>query len=199
MLPDREKAEAMLVEAEKLNPGPWGNHSRVVAQCAEKVAKKAGLNSEKAYIVGLLHDIGRREGVTNFRHIIDGYDYLKKQGYDEAAKICLTHSFCIRDICMHIGACDLTQEQYQRLEVLLKECNYDDYDRLIQLCDSIALPTKAVDLDTRMEDVKRRYGSYPEEKRKKNFELKKYFEEKMGQDLYMVVAEKTEDNSCVTN
>ena len=26
-----------------------------------------------------------------------------------------------------------------------------------------------------------------------------YFEEKMGQDLYMVVAEKTEDNSCVTN
>ena len=199
MLPDREKAEAMLVEAEKLNPGSWGNHSRVVAQCAKKVAKKAGLNSEKAYIVGLLHDIGRREGVTNFRHIIDGYDYLKKQGYDEVAKICLTHSFCIQDICMYIGVCDLTQEQYQRLEVLLKECNYDDYDRLIQLCDSIALPTKAVDLDTRMEDVKRRYGSYPEEKRKKNFELKKYFEEKMGQDLYVVVAEKTEDNSCVTN
>ena len=38
MLPTREQAEALLREAELCNPGPWGNHSRVAAHCAEKIA-----------------------------------------------------------------------------------------------------------------------------------------------------------------
>lgn len=38
MLPTRKEAEELLLEAEKCNPGPWGNHSRVVAHCAEKIA-----------------------------------------------------------------------------------------------------------------------------------------------------------------
>ncbi len=36
MLPTRERAEEFLIEAEKCNPGAWGNHSRVVVHCAEK-------------------------------------------------------------------------------------------------------------------------------------------------------------------
>ena len=36
MLPSREKAEELLQETEKCNPGPWWNHSRVAAHCAEK-------------------------------------------------------------------------------------------------------------------------------------------------------------------
>lgn len=31
MLPTREQAEELLNEAEKCNPGLWGNHSRVAA------------------------------------------------------------------------------------------------------------------------------------------------------------------------
>ena len=38
MLPTREQAELLLKEAEKCNPGPWGNHSRVTAHCAERIA-----------------------------------------------------------------------------------------------------------------------------------------------------------------
>ena len=38
MLPTKEEAEKLLAEAEKCNPGPWGNHSRVAAHCAEKIA-----------------------------------------------------------------------------------------------------------------------------------------------------------------
>ena len=37
-----------------------------------------------------------------------------------------------------------------------------------------------------MEDVKNRYGSYPQAKYDKNFELKVYFEKLMGKDLYTV-------------
>ena len=46
----------------------------------------------------------------------------------------------------------------------LHRCFYDDYDRLIQLCDSIAMVNGVVDLKTRMDDVERRYGYYPENK-----------------------------------
>ena len=41
---------------------------------------------------------------------------------------------------------------------------FDDYDRLIQLCDSLAGSEGVMDMEERMLDVKRRYGSYPQDK-----------------------------------
>ena len=35
--PDRKTAEAMLAEAEKIDPGPWGNHCRVAAYAASMI------------------------------------------------------------------------------------------------------------------------------------------------------------------
>lgn len=190
MLPSREEAERMLAEGEKRNPGPWGNHSRTVAKSAEKIAQQVEeLDPQKAYIVGLLHDIGRREGVTYIAHVIDGYDYLMKQGFDEPAKICITHSFALQNIEHYIGKRDITEEKYERIKRLLDGYEYDDYDRLIQLCDSIAFPEGVVELKIRMDDVEQRYGYYPPEKRKVNYEIKEYFEKKMGKNLYEVVSD----------
>ena len=62
MYPDRKTAEALLAEAEPHNPGPWGDHSRIAAHCAEAIARACGLDADKAYVLGLLHDIGRRYG-----------------------------------------------------------------------------------------------------------------------------------------
>ena len=81
--PDREKAEALLREAEDCNPGPWGNHSRIAARCAEKIAAAAGMDSEKAYVLGLLHDIGRKFGVKHLGHVWDGWQYMSRSGYPE--------------------------------------------------------------------------------------------------------------------
>jgi len=188
MLPDRTKAEEMLLEAESRNPGPWGNHSRMVAKCAQRIAVNCGMDEEKAYILGLLHDIGRRYGVTYLAHVTDGYKYLMALGYDEPAKVCITHSFAEKDISGYIGNKDVSDEDYALLLRLLKLYEYDDYDRLIQLCDSIAFPDRVVDLKTRMDDVERRYGAaYPLSKRQKNYELKRYFEKKMEKDLYEAV------------
>ena len=64
--------------------------------------------------------------------------------------------------------------------------DYEDYDKLIQVCDSLA-GVVVMDMEERMADVKRRYGSYPQDKWDKNLELKAYFEEKMQQDIYKVV------------
>lgn len=71
MLPTREEAEALLREAEQCNPGPWGDHSRTAAHCAEAIAAHCpGLDPDKAYILGLLHDIGRRFGVRHLGHCV---------------------------------------------------------------------------------------------------------------------------------
>ena len=85
--PDRETAEALLREAESRNPGPWGDHSRYVALCAETIAAACGMDSEKACVLGLLHDIGRREGVKHLGHVYDGFTYMNRLGYPDAARI----------------------------------------------------------------------------------------------------------------
>lgn len=192
MIPTRAEAERLLAEAESRNPGPWGDHSRIAAHCAEKIAGSCdGLDSEKAYILGLLHDIGRRFGVRHLGHVSDGYTYMMSLGYDEAAKICLTHSFHHRSVKEYIGNFDTSDEELALINTALAEVTLDDYDRLIQLCDSLAGSERIMDIEERMGDVQRRYGSYPQEKWDSNLRLKKYFEEKIGKDIYDIVEQET--------
>lgn len=184
MLPTKVEALRILESGYKKNPGQWKSHSIIVAKCAYKISSCCrNMNPEKAYILGLLHDIGRQEGVTYIAHVIDGYDFLMKSGYDEAAKICITHSFSIKNIFDYIGKKDITDDRFEKINTLLKNYEYDDYDRLIQLCDSIALPDHSTNIIKRMDDVKKRYGSYPANKWNKNIELEKYFEAMSGLDI----------------
>lgn len=185
--PDREKAEALLREAEDCNPGPWGNHSRIAARCAEKIAAAAGMDSEKAYVLGLLHDIGRKFGVKHLGHVWDGWQYMSRSGYPEVERICLTHSFCVPDIRVYIGKFDIPEQQQAEMQDALFRLQYDDYDKLIQLCDCLAGGEGIMDMEARMLDVKRRYGFYPQEKWDNNLALKAYFEGKCGKDIYEVV------------
>ncbi len=188
MLPTREQAEELLKDAEQCNPGPWGNHSRTAAHCAQKIAQACtDLDPEKAYILGLLHDIGRKFGVRHLGHVSDGYSYMMSLGYEEVAKICLTHSFHDQTLDSYVGNFDTTKEELQLIQDTLKNVVMDEYDRLIQLCDSIAGADGVLDMEERMLDVKKRYGSYPQEKWDINLTLKKYFEEKMGKSLYTIV------------
>jgi len=191
MLPSREEAEKLLREAERCNPGPWGNHSRVTAHCAEKIAMAcADMDYEKAYVLGLLHDIGRKFGVRHLGHVSDGYSYMMELGYDEAAKICLTHSFNNQTVDQYIGKFDVSDEELNLIQVTLKKVEMDDYDRLIQLCDALAGAEGVLDIEERMLDVKNRYGFYPQEKWDSNVYLKQYFEKKMGRDIYNIVDKK---------
>ena len=75
MLPDTDRALKELAIAEKLNPGAWVQHSRNVGIAARNIAKRVdGLLPEKAYVLGLLHAIGRRVGVVGaVRHVWEGY------------------------------------------------------------------------------------------------------------------------------
>ncbi|MCQ2211947.1 MAG: hypothetical protein MJZ34_16825, partial [Paludibacteraceae bacterium] len=68
----------------------------------------------------------------------------------------------------------------------LAKATYDEYDWLIQLCDSLAGADGVLDIEERMGDVKRRYGSYPQAKWDSNINLMHYFEKKMGENIYVV-------------
>lgn len=188
MIPDKENAELILMEAERNNPGDWAAHSRVTAQIAEKIATYCnGIDAEKAYVLGLLHDIGRQFGISQMRHIYDGYRYMLELGYDEVARVCLTHSFQCHDIYDYVGTFDITKEQQNELERILVETTFNDYDLLIQLCDTLAGKNGSLRIEERIEDLISRYGTYPQKKMKRNFELKEYFEKFVGQDLYNIL------------
>ena len=145
------------------------------------------MDSNKAYILGLLHDIGRKFGVRHMGHVSDGYSYMMSLGYDEGAQICLTHSFNNQTTDEYIGKFDTTDTELKMIQDVLKSAVIDEYDRLIQLCDSLAGTEGVLDIEERMRDVKRRYGSYPQAKWNYNLALKKHFEEKMGKEIYAVV------------
>lgn len=187
MFPNREGALEILYDAEKSNPGGWVNHCLIVGQCAEKIAARCGLDEDKAYVLGLLHDIGRKFGKFHFGHVVQGYRYMLKLGYDEVARICLTHSFPTKNIDEFIGEFDMPQEDIEEMKAILEQLTYDEYDKLIQICDCLAGSEGVMNMKARMIDVEQRYGYYPEQKRVKNLGLKKYFEDITGENIYRII------------
>lgn len=188
--PTVAQAESLIAQADEMNKGAWTEHCKVAAFCARKIAEKCSdLNADKAYVYGLLHDIGRREGVTDMKHIIHGYNFMKSLGYDECAKICLTHSFPYQDINAYNGKNDCTDEETEFVAKFLSEVEYNDYDKLIQLCDALALPSGVTFIEKRLVDVALRRGvnDLTVVKWKKYFELKDYFDAKTRTDIYKLI------------
>jgi HD superfamily phosphodiesterase len=188
--PSKNTAIKVIEQSEKLNPGLWKQHSEFVALACKNIAEHCiNLDSDKAYILGLLHDIGRRIGVVSEGHTIAGYKYCMEQGWDDVAKICVTHSFMIQDIHSAIGKWDVTKEEYELTESIINSVVYDDYDLLVQLGDALALPTGFCLLEKRFVDVACRYGvhKYTVARWKKTIEIKDYFEKKIKCSIYDVL------------
>jgi len=191
LMPSREKAENILLWANEKNPGLWIGHCKATAIAAETIALKGGLDPEKAYILGLLHDIGYHgyeNGKGTTCHIYFGYDLMMEKGYETVAKICLTHSFpAVQDINTYSGFdmyCSNDEKAF--ISSFLLETIYDDYDKLIQLCDCLGTPHGITTIEKRnVEGVMRKgfnvntlknWTSY--------FEQKDYFDEKCGINIY---------------
>ena len=195
MIPTRKQAKALLKDAKACNPGKWVKHSKVTAHSAKKIAEACGMDAKKAYVLGLLHDIGRKYCRRYIGHVYDGYTYMMSLGYDEAARICLTHSFQTQSLSDYVGKHDISQQELAHLEELLQTVEYDDYDRLIQLCDSISGSQGVMKIEERMNNVRKRYGTYPQEKWDACILLKEYFEAKAGKSIYTITGMEEEDAS----
>jgi len=189
-LPTLKEARAFLSEGQARNPGAWVDHSIVVARAAEAISTyHPDLDPYDAYIMGLLHDIGRREGVTGMRHILDGYRFLEEKGFEDAARVCLTHSFPIRDVRAALGRWDCSEEELQFVKDTLARVAYNDYDRLLQLCDALALPSGFCLIEKRLVDAALRHGinEYILPKWRATLEIQRAFEETIGRSIYSVL------------
>lgn len=171
-------------------------HSTGVAKAAQTIASRtADMNPEKAYIIGLLHDYGKKydERASGKFHGRTGFEVLNAMGYPEAAKICLTHTFPDKDF-NDADYASYRPEWLAWAHHELAKVTYDDYDRLIQLCDMFFEGMQMVDFETRFSGIVRRYNLRPEDVSalRRNAERnKKYFDAKTGTDIYQLLNVKT--------
>lgn len=189
MLPSIDEAHKELKIAGELNPGPWIKHSENVGIAAKNIAHLVPeLDEDKAYIVGLLHDIGRRVGIVNIpKHVYEGYKYCMEKDWDEAARICMTHSYVLMK-----DEFDYEPQATEEKEIknyILNCGKADSYDKLIQMCDALATDYGFVILEKRFVDVTRRYGIMEDYIKGWDitFETKEYFESRMGCSIYDVL------------
>ena len=188
MLPTKETAEKELQLAGELNPGPWTKHSINVGIAARNIAEKVpGMDAEKAYIVGVLHDIGRRVGIVDIpTHVYEGYKYCMEKGWDEVARICMTHSY---PLMQEEFTYELRTEAEREIKKYIEGCQADEYDMLIQLCDALATDYGFVIVEKRFVDVALRHGirEYTTTRWRAYMELKQYFDALCGCDIYSLL------------
>lgn len=184
-----QEAESIFKEASRRNPGAWVEHSRNVAKAARLIARKDfELDEEKAYIFGLLHDIGRYKYSLGMKHVLEGYNFFMKKGYEEEARICMTHTFAYKDVNAIYGKWD-SEDEVKIVEIYISNLKYNDYDLLIQLCDSLALPDGFVLIEKRFVETALRAGinSLTLCKWRAVLDIKKYFEERIGCSIYKLL------------
>lgn len=189
-VPTLKEARAFLAEANERNPGAWVDHSVHVARAAEAIATyHPDLDPYDSYIMGLLHDIGRQEGATDMRHILDGYHFLEGKGFDDAARICITHSFPIQDVNAASGRWDCSEEDLRFVKDYLAGIEYNEYDRLFQLCDALALPSGFCLIEKRLVDAALRHGinEHVVPKWRATLDLQQRFESLIGRSIYSVL------------
>ncbi len=179
----------MLTEASSMNPGRWIEHSESAAENAHLIAEACRLDADAAFAMGLLHDIGRRVGRCDMLHIWAGYRYLMEQGFDDAAAVCLTHSFPVQRMDSFMGKIEISPEAYSFIENFITSRAYTEYDKLIQLCDSVSLVNGGILIEKRLFDVGVRYGvnEVAPIKWRATLELKRHFDALAGMNIYRLL------------
>ena len=198
MLPTKQQAidlyKNITTQTDRLNlqmgaePGISGRHYQAVAFCAQAIASYCpDLDAEKAWILGLLHDYGEfiEKSVPHTFHGTAGYDEMMHLGYDEVARVCLTHSFFDNNFNPQEYAYD--SASIIRAGKLISQMTLDDYDYLIQISDLMVAGYTITSVEKRLDFVAAKYHLSDEViKRKKQaaLNLKIYFDRKTGKNIY---------------
>lgn len=198
---DSKKALELLEEAKKLNDGRWIEHSKKVGEVAARMAKKMGLDEEKARTLGYIHDIGKRFG-KECQHTVTGYEFLKEQGYDEEyANVCLTHSYLNNDInCTAGGYPNPEKYGYQMRVNFLKNYQYTIYDKIINMSD-LMCTNQILTIEKRLMDLFLGRGVYNNTVYhiEQVYRLKEELEKKMNCSIYSLCPEIIEELNQIGN
>lgn len=176
---------------QKLNIDPSGyeGHSIYTGKSAKLIGKYYGYDLE---VLGLLHDIGRYapEQFQKRNHTILGYEFMKKEGWDDVAHICLTHAFPIQEVSEPAKEFFFQNKQdIEFVESYLKNTNYTKIDKIIQLCDYISFNKGFVTIEQRFEELKERYGVFSdtEERIQSLYRIKNEIENDINTSIYKVI------------
>lgn len=166
-------------------------HCFSVADIAAKIASQTPyLNSERAYLSGLLHDCGRikDEKSENVFHGWTGYQLMKKQGWDEIGRISVTYCFLNKDFNPELYP--QARQDILHCKNYISDIEYDDYDKLLQLADMMNDRGKNCSLQYRCRSLAERYP-VQEEFLTTHFScaenLRLYFEVKCDCDIYQLL------------
>ena len=170
----------------------WIDHSICVGDAASKIAEALNKNGykidiDKVKTLGYIHDIGKMVGEFK-NHVMNGYKYLKEQGYDEEyCDICLTHSYLNNDINCTAGG--IPHDIPFRTK-FIKKHQYTIEEKIINLCD-LMCTSKVNTIDKRLIDIMIRRGAYTNTQYhvKETYKLKEYFDELLGYNLYNLFPE----------
>src|SRR5438552_14964711 len=136
MLPTIAEAHELLGQAGERNPGPGSTTRRWLLVWAQSIAARhPALDPDRAYVFGLLHDLGRGAGgpgVPDVPHMLDGYRLLEERGFHECARICFTHSFPIKHVNAFASTWDCPAEEREFVRHYLDTTEYTVYDQPVQ-------------------------------------------------------------------
>lgn len=148
-----------------LNTSGWISHSLYEARAMQKLATFLGIDPEKAGILGLLHDYGRKF-THDFSHVTRGYEALIDAGWEDEARATLTHSFINAGRC---ATCDPAEEGFfideegkpawtddakkDDITDVLENMQYDEYDTLLNIADLISTAQGITSPFERVQDV----------------------------------------------
>lgn len=148
-----------------INTSSWITHSLYEAKAAQELAEMLGLDREKAGVLALLHDYGRKF-THDFTHVTRGFEALVDEGWIEEARGTLTHSFINAGRCAN---CDPAEEGFyidengnpswventemDEITEVLEKLQYDDYDMILNVADLMATDKGITSPYDRVQDV----------------------------------------------
>ena len=152
----------------KINTSSWIKHSLNVGLAAKNISNLTNeTNNNLAYILGILHDYGRKYK-TDMKHTIVGFESLVNIGLENLAKICLTHSHINGKRCAnnepavegwsYANGKSLWQSEntLDDLTKFLINTKYNKYDHIICIADLMATENKIIPVHLRLEDIAKR-------------------------------------------
>lgn len=185
---DNHKSLGSGVSDYKFSKSAFISHSLEEARLCSLMAKKANLDTDKAFKMGLLHDYGRKYNHGGL-HITLGFKKLFSLGYITESIGCLTHSF-LND---NYFACYNPTDEYKvnddlniiyikesvkenELYKFLSTYTYTDYDRILNLADLMTSANGVITPEKRIIDIEKR--------RKMTDNKRKFFIKELSETIY---------------
>ncbi len=171
----------------------WVKHCLFVGIAADRIAKRLDLDHDYVKALGYIHDIGRK--IKHIGHPMLGYQYMIAEGFKDAGKICITHSFINNDVTLTAGQ-PPSKDALVTISQFLSNFKLTTEDNIIQLCDLFCLDTGFTTIEKRLIDITTRKGVT--QNSMKHFEsvmaLKDKLEKQMNCSLYSLFPEINKDD-----